>query len=237
MATAADQQREYFEKYGVKNGDYSSFYLGNMIADIFDGRDPNNPDDNDLGDLIADTFTNAKDAFNNAKDDVAEIVNTIGDNFASVKDKASKFIGDLLHGSDASSIGGNQGQLSMVNSAQDVNYINADLAKAYGMDASTAYQEALSNTAYQRAVQDAKNAGLNPALMFSSGSSASSFSGTLANGNVGSSAKAQSNLDFSAIGSVVGAIAGLLIGQNASSLYAGKSIGGAIGSVVEGFTE
>lgn len=50
-----------------------------------------------------------------------------------------------------------------------LNYLNADLAQYYGMSKTTAYQEALSNTSYQRAVKDMKEAGLNPAVLFGSG--------------------------------------------------------------------
>lgn len=52
---------------------------------------------------------------------------------------------------------------------QTLDYLNADLASAYGMDRTTAYQEALSNTSYQRAVKDMQSAGLNPAALFGNG--------------------------------------------------------------------
>ena len=50
-----------------------------------------------------------------------------------------------------------------------LDYYQAALAGHYGMDASTAYQEALANTSYQRSVQDMLNAGLNPASLFAAG--------------------------------------------------------------------
>lgn len=54
-------------------------------------------------------------------------------------------------------------------SAPSLDYLNADLAKHYGMDQTTAYKEALSNTSYQRAVRDMQAAGLNPAVLFGNG--------------------------------------------------------------------
>lgn len=54
-------------------------------------------------------------------------------------------------------------------SAASLDYLNADLAKHYGMDQTTAYNEALSNTSYQRAVRDMQAAGLNPAVLFGNG--------------------------------------------------------------------
>lgn len=59
--------------------------------------------------------------------------------------------------------------VASVPSAQSLDYLNADLAKYYGMSKETAYSEALSNTAYQRAVKDMQAAGLNPAVLFGAG--------------------------------------------------------------------
>lgn len=60
---------------------------------------------------------------------------------------------------------------------ETLSYVDAPYAQMYGMDVSTAYQEALANTAYQRKVKDLKAAGLNPVLGYS-GAGAASFYGT-----------------------------------------------------------
>lgn len=52
---------------------------------------------------------------------------------------------------------------------QSLEYKDADWSAYYGMDASTAYAEAMQNTSYQRTVKDMQRAGLNPAVMFGNG--------------------------------------------------------------------
>ena len=70
----------------------------------------------------------------------------------------------------ATASGGSSGGAgAAVPSAKSLDYLNADLAKYYGMSRETAYSEALSNTAYQRAVKDMQAAGLNPAVLFGAG--------------------------------------------------------------------
>lgn len=121
--------------------------------------------------------------------------------------------------------------VNYVGNGTSVNYLNADLAKAYGMDRNTAYQEALSNTAYSRAVHDMQSAGLNPAVLFgaSAGSSASGVSYISPSGSVGaSSAKAQHTM-YKLLGNV-GDVLGLVFGNR----YLGTA-GRALGNLIDGF--
>lgn len=93
-------------------------------------------------------------------------------------------------------------------------YLNADLASHYGMDAATAYQEALANTAHQREVNDLQAAGLNPVLSARYGG-ASGVSGArvLADSSSGSSFRSSDETDD--ISSLVGGMVSLFTGSSA----------------------
>lgn len=62
---------------------------------------------------------------------------------------------------------GSLGDSSSQPQAQD--YLDAPWASAYGMSKETAYNEAMTNTEYRRAVKDMQAAGLNPAVIFGAG--------------------------------------------------------------------
>lgn len=139
-----------------------------------------------------------------------------------------------LSGSGSGSGFYSSGSSAIPASAPD--YLNADLARHYGMDASTAYMEALANTSHQREVKDLVAAGLNPVLSTryggSSGVSGASVYAPAEPAVSGvSSAKSSSVLADLASG-----VVGLATGSSAKS-NATRSIVNALGNIVENLSQ
>lgn len=116
-----------------------------------------------------------------------------------------------------------------------IEFINADLAKHYGMSKETAYQEALSNTAYQRSVKDMQAAGLNPAVLFGAGKGSpsdgvysvrSASSGGSSRGSSGSSknnGKLFSSGEFYGISAAAGLVSAIA-SRNPNSYWIGQTV-------------
>lgn len=127
-----------------------------------------------------------------------------------------------------------------------LDYYQAALAGHYGMDASTAYQEALANTSYQRSVQDMMDAGLNPTSLFAagrvSGANGVSYatqlgSGFVGSGSSGGSARSKNvfSKEFYNAMQVVGGGLAVAVTKNPFTYPVGASAAKGIMQVVNGF--
>ena len=151
-----------------------------------------------------------------------------------------------LFGSSGSSGGGFSSSGGSA-ASPGLDYYQAALAGHYGMDASTAYQEALANTSYQRSVQDMLNAGLNPTSLFAAGrvSGANGVgyatqlgSGFVDSGSSGGGSARSKNLfskEFYNAMQVVGGGLAVAITKNPFTYPVGASAAKGVMQVVNGF--
>lgn len=191
-----------------------------------------------------------KTDYNNGKKAVQETKENLTQLFNGAAGSAPQDLSFLTESGSGSS-GGHSGTSSGRSKKEEFDWLNAEMAKHYGMSKETGYAEAMENTSYQRAVKDMKAAGLNPAVLF--GNNAGSASGTpgyirsASSGGGGggggysrSYGSARSNKLFSSntysgiagVGSVAGGLAGLFITKSPGGAAAGAAAGAAMATGV-----
>lgn len=155
------------------------------------------------------------------------------DNF---RDASSKIFEDATQPSSPPRVSvPNSGKLVSRANIPVIEFINADLAKHYGMSKETAYQEALSNTAYQRSVKDMQAAGLNPAVIYGAGkgspsdgvysvrSASSGGSSGRSSGSSKNNGKLFSSGEFYGISAAAGLVSAIA-SRNPNSYWIGQTV-------------
>ena len=88
--------------------------------------------------------------------------------------RSGRSSGGSSGGAAGGSSGGSSG--STTSAKETLDYYEAPLAKYYGFDKATAYQEALANTAYRREMNDMRKAGLNPSVIYGDHNTSGAYS-------------------------------------------------------------
>lgn len=175
----------------------------------------------------------ASDMFNDLLDRGKEAVSTVGDvvnNFLNSDNRSTSNLGS--RSGSASSAGS-----PIATSPVLPVYVDAPLAETYGMDAYTAYQEALANTSHQREIVDLKRAGLNPILSASYGGSSVFSPNTMVTASSGSSGgssggNSAKKLDIKSFKNLIKA-AGTFVGAATGHVAAGSAVGTILSEVLD----